>query len=240
MTSADKVFEDRGTAQLAEAAKDGNLERIGALLNAGANIKAVGKQGMTVTQFALLARKNSPQVMAAVLRAGSDPVSMLSDGNSVPQYAVSRDNADPEVVRVLLEHGIPPNWFPPTGPYRERSLLQSAVMGHNLPVMKLLIERGADLNYVNPFDGSALHYALSGTDFFMAAYLVEAGIDLNLRDHTSPEIKNPRIIARTAIEQFCKFEGGKRGAHPLPRIAEGWQAFTAALAKRGVAMPCGL
>jgi ankyrin repeat protein len=123
---------------------------------------------------------------------------------------------------------------------QKTSLLQDAVMGHNLPVIKLLVERGADINYVHPFSGSALHYALNGTDFYMAAYLVNVGIDLKLLDNTSPEIKNPRAVRRTAIEKFCHFDGGRRGDDPLPEIADGWRLFTAALARRGVTMPCGL
>ena len=240
MVTTDKVFADPRDAQLANAAQDGDLARIQQLIKAGAPVKFVGQEGMTVTHYALRARRNAPQVMELLLKAGADPVSMLSDGNNVPHYAVSRDKADPEVVKVLMSHGIGPNWFPKTGVYHDLSMLQAAVMGHNLPVIKLLVERGADLNYVDPFSGSALHYALNGTDFYMAAYLVEAGIDLKLLDSTSPEIKNPRAIKQTAIEKFCYFDGGKRGHNPLPEIADGWRLFTAALAKRGVTMPCGL
>ena len=240
MVTTDKVFADPRVAQLANAAQDGDIARIQQLIKAGAPVKFVGQQGMTVTHYALRARRNAPQVMELLLKAGADPVSMLSDGNNVPHYAVSRDKADPEVVKVLMSYGIGPNWFPKTGVYHDLSMLQAAVMGHNLPVIKLLVERGADLNYVDPFSGSALHYALNGTDFYMAAYLVEAGIDLKLLDNTSPEIKSPRTVRRTAIEKFCHFDGGKRGHNPLPEIADGWRLFTAALAKRGVTMPCGL
>ncbi len=240
MITTDKVFADPQVAQLAQAAQDGDLVRIAKLIKAGAPVRFVGREGMTVTHYALRARRNAPQVMELLLKAGADPVSMLSNGNNVPHYAVSRDNADPEVVKVLLAHGIGPNWFPATGVYHDMSMLQAAIRGHNLPVIKLLVERGADLNYVDPFLGSALHYALNGTDFYMAAYLVEAGINLKLLDSTSPEIKNPRAIKQTAIEKFCQFQGGKRGDDPLPEIAAGWRVFTAALAKRGVTMPCGL
>ena len=141
---------------------------------------------------------------------------------------------------MLLAHGIGPNWFPPAKTDQKTSLLQNAVMGHNLPVIRLLVEHGADINYVHPITGSALHYALNGTDFYIPAYLVDAGIDFKLLDSTSSEIKNPRIIKLTAIEKFCQFQGGKRGHNPLPEIAAGWRVFTAALAKRGVTMPCGL
>ena len=241
MITTDKVFTDPQVARLANAAQDGDLARIQQLIKAGAPVKSVGEEGMTVTHYALRARRNAPQVMELLLKAGADPVSMLSNGNNVPHYAVSRNNADPEVVKVLLAHGIDPNWFPPPSQrYQKTSLLQNAVMGHNLPVIKLLVERGADINYVHPISGSALHYALDGTDFYMAAYLVEKGIDLKLLDGTAPEIKNPRAVKRTAIEKFCHFDGGQRGDDPLPEIAAGWRVFTAALAKRGVTMPCGL
>ncbi len=201
MVTTDKVFADPRVAQLANAAQDGDLARIQQLIKAGAPIKFVGQEGMTVTHYALRARRNAPQVMELLLKAGADPVSMLSDGNNVPHYAVSRDKADPEVVKVLMSYGIGPNWFPKTGVYHDLSMLQAAVMGHNLPVIKLLVERGADLNYVDPFSGSALHYALNGTDFYMAAYLVEAGIDLKLLDNTSPEISKRRLI--TLLTKGC-------------------------------------
>ena len=241
MVAAERAFKDQQVIELANAARDGNVDRMNQLIRSGANVKAVGEKGMTLPHFALYARSNAPKVMEVLLKAGADPVSLLAGGESLPMYAVERDNADPEVVRVLLDNGISPNWRPPgTYGYGETSLLMAAIGGHNLAVIKLLIERGADINHVHPVSGSALHYALIGTDFFMAAYLVEQGIDLNLRDKTSPRIKDPNKMSLTAIEKFCRFQGGRRGANPLPRIAEGWAAFTAALAKRGVTMPCGL
>ena len=240
MITTDKVFADPRVAQLANAAQDGDLARLQQLLNAGAPVKFVGQEGMTVTHYALRARRNAPQVMELLLKAGADPVSMLSNDKTVPHYAVARDHADPEVAKVLLAHGISPNWFPPSGVYHDRSMLQAAIMGRNLPIIKLLVERGADINYVHPISGSALHFALDGIDFYIPAYLVEAGIDLKLLDGTSPDIKSPRLVRRTAIEKFCHFDGGQRGDDPLPEIADGWRRFTAALAKRGVTMPCGL
>lgn len=238
MSQASQVFESAPVVQLAQAAEAGDLERLRQLVKQGADVKAVGEQGMTVTHFALRARKNAPQVMAELLSAGANPISLLYSGDSVPRYAVIRDHADPQVVQVLLDHGVSPNWRPESGSYSQQSLLMAAVSGRNLPVMRLLVQRGAELNHVHPISGSALHLALDGTDFFMAAFLVESGIDLALKNNTSPKIKNPK--QSTAIERFCRLEGGKRGANPLPEIAAGWQAFTTALAARGVRMPCGL
>jgi hypothetical protein len=239
MTQPNKVFHDPLVVDLAFACMEGDMSRIAALLKQGANVRAVGELGMTVPQFALRARKNAPQVMKAILDAGGDPVSVLYDGNTLPVYAVSRDNADPEVVKVILDHGISPNWHPPKPPYERTSLLIKAISGHNRPVVRLLLERGADVNYVDGFTGSALHHAMFTYDFGLCADLVNAGIRLDLVDNTHPDIKtNPLHL--TALERYCKHEGGKHGANPLPEIAAGWKELTAALARRGATMPCAL
>lgn len=240
MDRAKEAFGKSPVAELARAAEAGDVAFVKKLVAQGVDVKEVGQEGMTLTHFALLAHKNKPEIMEEVLMAGADPISLLISGDSVPLYAVTRNDADPEVVAVLLKHGISPNWRAETGPYKDKSLLTAAVYGRNLPVIRLLVKEGADINYISPIGGSALHAALDGTDFFMAAFLVESGIDLGLLNNTSKKIKNSNVKSRTAIERFCELEGGKRGANPLPELAEGWKIFTAALAKRGVTMPCGL
>ena len=239
MTDASKVFSDPKVIELANAAKAADLPAIASLIKAGADPRAVGQQGMTLTHFALLApRAATPAVMTALLDAGADPVSVLSDGNTVPMIAVSRNDADPAVVKVLMDHGIGPNWRPPHDPYKDTALLHQAIAGHNRPVVDLLIKQGANINYVDPFTGSALHAALGSIQFDIAATLVDAGIDLTLQSDTSPKIKKP--IRRTAFEYFCRFNAGKRGANPLPEVAAGWARLQAALARRGTTMPCAL
>lgn len=240
MVAAEKVFKQAQVIQAANAAKEGDVTRLALIIRNTADLKEVGDEGMTVTHFALLARKNAPQVMEMVLKAGADPISMLSSGDSVPQYAVMRDNADPAVVQVLLDERVDANWRPTSGPYVNQTLLMASLMGRNLPVAKLLVMRGADLNFVEPLRGSALHVALTVPDFFAAALLVDSGIDLGLKNYTAKVGNNPNVKSRTAIEHFCATQGGKRGANPLPRIAEGWKIFVSSLAARGASMPCGL
>lgn len=239
MPNPNKVFTDPVVVELADACMDGKPDRVAALLHQGADVRAVGKAGMTIPQFALLARANAPQVMKRVLDAGGDPVSRLDNGETLPLYAVSRDNADPEVVRVLLDHGIGPSWRPPQEPFTSTSLLMGAVSGHNRPVVRLLLQRGADVNYVDGFTGSALHHAMIAYEFGIAADLVDAGIRLDLTTNSRPDAK-PTSPHKTALGQYCEREGGKRGANPLPEIAAGWRELVAALARRGEKMPCEL
>ena len=239
MPSPNKIFADLLVIELANACMDGKPERIAALLHQGADVRAVGKLGMTVPHFALLAKANGPQVMKLILDAGVDPVSVLDGGETLPIYAVSRDNADPDVVRVLLDHGIDPSWRPPKEPFTRTSLLMAAISGHNRPVVRLLLQRGADVNYVDGFSGSALHRSMTAYQFGIAADLVDAGIRLDLLTNTRPSAK-PTAPHKTALSQYCEDEGGKRGANPLPEIAAGWRELEAALARRGEKMPCSL
>jgi ankyrin repeat protein len=239
MPYPNKVFTDPVVVELADACMDGNTNRVAALLQKGVDVRAVGKLGMTIPHFALLARKNGPQVMKQVLDAGGDPVSVLDGGETLPIYAVSRDNADPEVVRVLLDHGISPSWRPPKEPFTHTSLLMGAISGHNRPVVRLLLQHGADVNYVDGFSGSALHRAMTAYEFGIAADLVDAGIRLDLTTNSRPGAK-PTAPRKTALVQYCEDEGGKRGANPLPEIAAGWRELEAALARRGEKMPCAL
>jgi hypothetical protein len=140
---------------------------------------------------------------------------------------------------VLLDHGISPSWNPPKEPFTSTSLLMEAISGHNRPVVKLLLQRGADVNYVDGFTGSALHYAMIAYEFGIAADLVDAGIRLDLTTNSRPSAK-PTAPRKTALGLYCEHEGGKRGANPLPEIAAGWRELEAALARRGEKMPCAL
>ena len=55
MITTDKVFDDPRVAQLANAAQDGDLDRIQQLIRAGAPVRFVGREGLTVTHYALRA-----------------------------------------------------------------------------------------------------------------------------------------------------------------------------------------
>lgn len=98
MPSPNKIFMDPAVIELASACMDGQTDRVAALLHQGADVRAVGKLGMTVPHFALLAQANASQVMTLVLDAGGDPVSVLDGGETLPMYAVSPGEATSQVL----------------------------------------------------------------------------------------------------------------------------------------------
>ncbi|MBF0332111.1 MAG: ankyrin repeat domain-containing protein [Alphaproteobacteria bacterium] len=235
-----RVFDDAALISVANAARNRDISRLQNLVASGIDLRGVGREGLTVTHFALYAGPDTPAVLDILLKAGADPISQLTSGTTVPELAAKRDNADPKVITVLLTNGLSPNWRAASGISKETSLIGFAIQGNNLEVVRTLVDSGADINYVNPISGSALHDALEIADFEIAAYLVDAGIDLSLKSHTSPLIEPGSRRMETAIERFCRTQGGRRGRNPSQRAKVGWALLMEALAKRGVSMPCGL
>lgn len=230
-----QVFSDPNVIALARAASTGKLVEIEGILRGGVNVKAVGKKGFTITHFALQSRENAPAVMRLLLKAGADPISRLEDGNDVPYYAAARDNADPAVVAVLLDAGVSPSQL--VGLERD-SWLEAAISGRNMPAIQLLIQRGADVNYNHPFNGTALHAAVLFPDYDLAVLLLNHGADPHLRDGQSPTIA-AAVPRYTPAETYCRFQSGKR-LNPTPKQVAGFEAMRQAFAKHGVVMPCGL
>jgi ankyrin repeat protein len=235
MVAPEKVFDDPKVISLARAIAEGNLADVQKLLAAGADVKAKGKDGFTVTQFALYARQNGPEVLRVILKAGADPISRLSDGNDVPHYAASRDKADPRFMAVLLDFGVSPDFI---GGGENNSLLDAAVSGRNIPIVKLLLERGANVNYNDPFVGTALHTALTIPDYEIATILLDHGADPSLRNNQDPKI-GAEVQRRTPAELYCRFQSGKR-KHASPEQNAAFEEMKKAFARRGVVLPCGI
>lgn len=94
-----------------------------------------------------------------------DYTAALNDGNvkKVKQYL---DSGDTNVNDVFFA------WSP----------LQIAANKGQLPLVKLLVEKGADLNYVHPVTRmNALHMAASSNHPQVVKYLVSKGIDLDAK-----------------------------------------------------------
>jgi len=231
----EKVFEDPKVIALAGAINAGNLSEIESALREGVNVKTVGEKGFTVTHFALLADANAPDIMRLLLKAGADPISRLEDGNDVPYYAAARDNADPAVVAALLDFGVSASQ---TVGIERLSWLQAAISGRNMPVVRLLLQRGADINYNHPFNGTALHFAGVVPDYDIMVFLLDHGANPHLRDNQSPEIAAD-VPRYTPAEAYCRFESGKT-PNPTPKQLAGFEAMKQAFARSGVALKCGI
>jgi ankyrin repeat protein len=168
--TARDIFPDSSAAALAEAAAEGDTDRVRRLIAAGANPNARGRDGVTVSQWALM--NQSPKGLAALLEGGADPSLADSSGETVVHYA-AKTNV-PVYLEILLKHGADPNT--PNGVTRATPLVP-ALMANREENFRMLMAAGADPNAPDRMGDTPLHVAAKINAFARVLDLLEAGAE---------------------------------------------------------------
>jgi hypothetical protein len=112
------------------------------------------------------------------------------------------------IVSTLLQHGADPNFCSISGPP-----LFHATSTLDIPIIRLLIEYGAHINYQSPSTGqSALMVAASVTNSAYPLFLLENGADVNLKDSNGRTAlmyaasKSTQPICAILLENGAKFD----------------------------------
>ena len=135
-----------------------------------------------------------------LLNAGADP-NKTGDGNALPIH-----NASLDVTEFLTDAGANVNKIG----YEECTPLMYEVYMRNLDNVKLLIERGANVNYQRVMDGfCSLHFSAQNRDAPMSEVLLAAGADASLRNNDG---QSPSDIARAigAMDIATRLESNAR------------------------------
>jgi beta-lactamase regulating signal transducer with metallopeptidase domain len=123
---------------LVEAAADGDVTDVKALLDQGANINAaVDGDG---SPLIAAARAGDRELVTFLLDRGAD-VNQVVDGDGSPLIMAAAEG-HLAIVELLLAHGADVNTVVPSD---ETALIQASGNGH-LPIVQLLVSRGADVN----------------------------------------------------------------------------------------------
>ena len=126
-------------APLLIACSMGNTQAFVLLLQSGADIHRTTKLGENALSMAVQA--DNADITRALLRAGLSPVGQHDDDESILVKAIQH-NSSSDTVACLLEHQQCPL----------HNALHAACLFKNLPAAKMLLQRGVDVNAINPHD----------------------------------------------------------------------------------------
>jgi len=154
-----------------------NIALMEKLLKDGADINVTEKNGLS-TPLSIAAGNGDLEVVSFLLSKGANPQGVQALPNFPIYLAISKNH--PTVVNKFLDVGISPNyaWTDRNG----GTLLITAVQLGNLDIVKLLIQRGADVNFTGNGDYSPLYRSIIYDYFSTFEFLVSKGACLNERD----------------------------------------------------------
>ena len=165
---------------LFRAVHEGDVDAIGRLATAGAEINARDSRGRTPAHVAAFASQDA--ALRALAEAGADMNALEGRAYDVVTIAAVAD--DPELMSLAIELGNDPGLT--TSPYDGTALIAAAHLGH-VEIVRRLIEAGAPLDHVNNLHWTAVMEAVvlgdGGPDHqAVLDALLDAGADRTLAD----------------------------------------------------------
>ena len=189
-----------GWTPLHLAAGRGHLEVVKYLVEKGADVNARNKYGWTPLHcaieiygggiahfeivpagentFELKEKKreaSSGEIVRYLIKNGADVNAKDNEGYTPLYYAITLE--DMESAHILIENGSNVNERT-----EESTLFHILVAKGNLELVKLAVERGANINARDKDGLTLLHYALAGRKTRIFKYLVKKGADIHVRD----------------------------------------------------------
>ncbi|GAB4311357.1 MAG: hypothetical protein Kow0059_01360 [Candidatus Sumerlaeia bacterium] len=168
------------TTVLQSAVDSGDLEGIRRLVSFGADPNVIGTDGLPLLHRAV--KKRSLAVVESLLTSGAAPDQRDSMGRTALLHALS-DGQD-AMAELLLQHGADPCAVDLQG----RSALMLAIQAHpsgagaslaDVPIIRRLLNSGADVRAATPRGETALHLAARRGDLNFVNALFFAGADVN-------------------------------------------------------------
>ncbi|MEJ1966674.1 MAG: ankyrin repeat domain-containing protein [Gammaproteobacteria bacterium] len=195
------------TGALAEAAMNGDLPVMNALLKAGANPNARGSFGTPPLHWRV--RVDDLDAARHLLKAGADPNGLTERGVSPLSLAIG--NGNPEMVGLLLRAGADASHAEPTG---ETHLMIAAQVGV-LAVVQQLLKHGARVEARDPNYGqTALMFAARAGAADVVSALLASGANPNVATNVG---ETPAFIKPNSVPGFGYGVGILRGGVPADR-----------------------
>lgn len=177
--TAHEVFADERVAKMVDAAVDGDLVAIDRYIKAGANVNAIGKDGISPLLFVLIS--HAFKGAEHLLKAGANPNYKEPKDNYSAMLLAAGGNL-PEVLELLLKYGGDPN----LRGYANEPMLFIAVGQFRKENIDILLRHGADINVhmggkFSNADDTAADVAMALGRFDLAADLIDRGLNYNIQ-----------------------------------------------------------
>lgn len=155
------------------AIRSNDLAQLKTLLGQSADVNTRDGRGETPLMYA--ASVGSLDAMKLLLEKGAD----VNAQNQFGSTALIWSATDLGKVELLLEHGANPNLASKRG---RTALLVAAMSDRSAPIVRLLIDKGADVQAKDFLKTTALKAATFGNDTETVRLLLDAGLDPNAAD----------------------------------------------------------
>ncbi len=200
-----------GETPLMTAARTGNVDVVKALIEARAVVTAREVTGQTALMWAAAGRHTS--VVRELIRAGA-AVDAVTDGNRFTALLFAARSGDVASAEALLAAGAALNY---AGADQRDALIIAAASNH-LPMVNLLLDRGADPNVTDRSGATPLHAAVWGNvgNVEMIQRLLAAGAYPNYR--TTRPMPQRRTYGYNG-DIFYRTPASLQGATPIALAA---------------------
>ena len=181
---------------------------------------ALSAHATPIDDLVMAAELDDPRAVTALLRKGVDPNLTDSRGRT-PLFTAVREGSQHALESLL---GVPQLRIDAVNADGETPLMIAAIRG-SLPAVRALVKRGAAINREG---WTPLHYACSGPDNGVAAFLIANGAELNARSDngTTPLMMAARYGSGDLVPLLLK-------AGAEPRAANEQELTAADFAQRG-------
>lgn len=148
-------------------------------LGRGIDLDSPGRDGMTLLFFALQhaigENAEGLKAVSELVKAGANPFKKSGEFGS--PIGIALGSSSPAFARAFLDGGVDPNSLISTEP-----MIHVVARHHTFDTLKLLVERGADVNSRDSLNRSTMDRAFSNQQFDVVDYLLDQGADPNTFD----------------------------------------------------------
>ncbi len=166
---------DNGKTELMRAARNGQLERLQVLLNAGADANLANENGGTPLMYAVLG--GDFEIVDMLLRRGADLNAKADNGWTATMIAAAKGYD--HILKLLLARGADPN---APDVYQWTPLMRAGYENRSSVVELLLQDDRVNINRRGENGFTALHLAATQGHVEIVRLLLARGADRDLRD----------------------------------------------------------